>query len=231
MMFWALFVISCAYKQKETFDSVSYGTMVNVGLQLIYIAKFFWWETGYLSSMDIAHDRAGFYICWGVLAFLPCVYTSHSMFLAEHPDSMSIFTAIVIFAAGLACVWINYDCDRQRQYFRRTQGQCKIWGTDPFFIEAKYRTEAGETMTNLLLGSGWWGVARHFHYLPELAAAACWTIPVCTRAWLPYFYVPYLALLLVDRAFRDDARCYSKYGKYWEQYCKKVPYMILPGLL
>ncbi len=29
--------------------------------------KFFHWEMGYVNTMDIQHDRAGFYICWGCL--------------------------------------------------------------------------------------------------------------------------------------------------------------------
>lgn len=40
---------------------------VSVVLQLTYITKFFHWEMGYMNSMDIQHDRAGFYLCWGCL--------------------------------------------------------------------------------------------------------------------------------------------------------------------
>ena len=39
------------------------------------------------------------------------------------------------------------------------------------------------------------------------------------------------AFLLAAAAYRDDQRCRAKYGKYWEQYCKEVPYKIVPGLL
>lgn len=40
---------------------------VSVILQLVYITKFFHWEMGYMNSMDIQHDRAGYYLCWGCL--------------------------------------------------------------------------------------------------------------------------------------------------------------------
>lgn len=168
------------------------------------------------------HDRAGFYICWGVLVWLPCIYTSHSAFLVQKQDDILLPVAIVLFLAGLFFVYLNYDCDRQRQHFRMTKGNCKVWGKDPFFIEAKYKTEKGEVKSSLLLGSGWWGISRHFHYVPEILASACWTIPVWTHHLLPYFYLPYLTLLLLDRAVRDDSRCHSKYGKSWDSYCKKV---------
>ena len=38
----------------------------------------------------------------------------------------------------------------------------------------------------------------------------------------------YLSILLADRAGRHDERCQAKYGKYWDQYCKIVPYKMLP---
>jgi hypothetical protein len=44
-------------------------------------------------------------------------------------------------------------------------------------IEAQYVTEAGERKQSLLLISGWWGLARHFHYAPEIAAAFLWSVP------------------------------------------------------
>ena len=57
---------------------VSSSMAVSVALQLVYITKFFWWETGYWCSMDIQHDRAGYYICWGCLVWLPIIYTAHT---------------------------------------------------------------------------------------------------------------------------------------------------------
>jgi len=81
--------------------------------------------------------------------------------------------------------------------------------------------------TNLLLVSGYWGLSRHFHYVPEILASLFWTIPVHTT-FMPYFYVFFLTLLLTDRAFRDFARCGQKYGKSWVEYCKQVPSRIIP---
>lgn len=81
----------------------------------------------------------------------------------------------------------------------------------------------------LLPAAGWWGLSRHFHYLPEILASAFWCLPVLNTP-IPWFYVVYLTLLLTDRAFRDEARCASKYGKYWKQYCEVVPYRMIPLL-
>lgn len=40
----------------------------------------------------------------------------------------------------------------------------------------------------------------------------------------------FLTILLCDRALRDDDRCNSKYGSYWAQYRKLVPYKMVPGI-
>lgn len=79
MMFWAVGILCFAAAQYEDTGALSSSMFVCVSLQLIYIAKFFWWETGYWCSMDIQHDRAGYYICWGCLVWLPCVYTSQTV--------------------------------------------------------------------------------------------------------------------------------------------------------
>ena len=38
-------------------------------------------------------------------------------------------------------------------------------------------------------------------------------------------------LLLIDRMYRIDRRCHLKYGVYWEEYCKRVPYLLIPYVL
>jgi 7-dehydrocholesterol reductase len=46
-----------------------------------------------------------------------------------------------------------------------------------------------------------------------------------------FTYFLFLFILLTHRAFRDDARCRSKYGSYWDKYCAAVPYKIVPYVL
>ena len=59
--------------------------VVSVGLMCLYCTKFFWWEAGYWNTMDIMHDRAGYYLCWGCMVWVPCIYTSPAMYLVHHP--------------------------------------------------------------------------------------------------------------------------------------------------
>lgn len=230
MMSWGIILISYAAKQAEIFG-LSNSLFISVALQLIYLAKFFVWEDGYLCSLDIMHDRAGFYTLWGCLVWVPCIYTSASMYLVMHPIHLNEFVAGGILLLGCFFIFINYAADRQRQRVRQTLGQCRIWGKTPRTILATYTTEKGETKQNLLLASGWWQLSRHFHYVPEILAAFCWSVPALFTDFLPYFYVCFLTVLLIDRAFRDDKRCEQKYKEYWRTYCELVPYKIIPFLI
>ena len=96
-------------------------------------------------------------------------------------------------------------------------------------IRAEYTTAKG-TRKSTLLHSHLWAHARHLHYVFEVGAALAWSVPMQTDKAVPYFYVGFLVLLLLDRAVRDEQRCKEKYGKYWDMYCNKVPYRVIPGV-
>ncbi|XP_062092521.1 7-dehydrocholesterol reductase-like [Humulus lupulus] len=157
MMSWAVLAVTYCIKQYEVNGKVADSMLVNTILMLVYVTKFFWWEVGYWSTMDIAHDRAGFYICWGCLVWVPSIYTSPGMYLVNHPVHLGTQLALYILVAGILCIYINYDCDRQRQEFRRTNGKALVWGKAPSKITATYTTTTGETKSNILLTSGWYG--------------------------------------------------------------------------
>jgi 7-dehydrocholesterol reductase len=112
MMYWQVGILCYAYRQYTDNGFVSSSMFVSVLLQSIYICKFFVWETGYFCSMDIQHDRAGYYLCWGCMVWVPSMYTMHTYFLTKHPILLSIPTTVLFVVAGIACIWCNYDCDR-----------------------------------------------------------------------------------------------------------------------
>jgi 7-dehydrocholesterol reductase len=204
--------------------------LVSAGLIVLYLFKFFVWESGYFTSLDIMHDRFGYYICWGVMAWVPAVYALPVQYLVLHPINISQFVAATIFVVGLVAIYVNYDADAQRQRVRATNGMTTVWRHPPDLIRAPYTTADGKQHESLLLTSGWWGVARHFHYVPEITVALVWSLPAGFAHFVPYFYVLYLTILLFDRAARDDRRCHKKYGAAWEEYCRRVPWKIIPGI-
>jgi 7-dehydrocholesterol reductase len=227
MASWPILLISYAAKQHQMWG-LSDAMFVAVALQLIYITKFYVWETGYLRSLDIMHDRAGFYICWGCLVWVPAIYTSSTMYMVNHPNQLGLFWSSTLLVVGGVAIMMNYFADRQRQMVRAKNGDHKVWKRDPVLVEANYTTAQGEKKKTILLASGFWGVARHFHYIPEIVGALMWTLPALFASPIPYFYVVFLTLLLTERATRDDIRCKNKYGEDWEKYCKIVPYKMVP---
>ena len=230
MMSWALIIISFAYKQQELYG-LSDSMFVSVLLQLIYITKFFMWETGYFNSIDIMYDRAGYMICWGCLVWVPGFYTLSTLYLVNHPIHLGCLNSLCILSVGAGSIIMNYYADLQRQIVRQTNGKCLVFGKPPVLIEAEYTTinvRGEETHKSLLLCSGYWGIARHFHYIPELLGSFCWAVPALFTSIVPYLYFIFLLILLLNRAIRDDIKCQKKYGKYWDDYCKKVPYKVIP---
>jgi len=232
MMFWSVGEI-CFAKHSMNLNGgrLPLGMWINVVLQLVYVFKFFHWEMGYMCSMDIQVDRAGYYLCWGCLVWVPSVYTSHTFYLATNGPELTDVQGLVIFVMGMAMIWMNYDCDWQRFIFRQTKGDCTILMKEPKFIKATY-TSGGVQKESLLLLSGWWGFSKHAGYNFEILASFFWSAPALASGLVcPYFYVIFLTILLVDRSFRDDNKCKAKYGKAWDEYSEHTPYKIIPGIL
>jgi len=238
MMFWQLAGVSFAYRSYTMHGAWDPAIVFCALSQYLYLVKFFIWEIGYMRSIDIIVDRAGFYETWGCLVWVPSVYTLHTRVLVRSPSTCSFAQSFSIFAIGLLGVALNFWADTQRQHFREAKGKCKIWGKPAASIEAKYnvlneQTGKKEAKTTQLLASGWWGVARHSQYLFELMAAWSWGFLgaggiLCPNGPLPLFYPAFLTILLVHRERRDHEKCAAKYGKAWDKYCELVPYRILP---
>jgi 7-dehydrocholesterol reductase len=238
MTFWQLAGFSFCYR-----SYVLHGNVMDWGLffaalsQYIYLVKFFVWEMGYMRSIDIIVDRAGYEIQWGCLVWVPAVYTLHSRFCVQHPSGLSFSAAAALFILSILGVLLNYAADRERDVFRASKGKCLVWGSKPRYITAKYtimdrKTGKATEKTSLLLASGFWGMARHFQYFFELTAAYSWCFLAnpLQNGTLVMFYAVFLTGLLVDRAKRDTDKCRLKYGKYYEEYCDLVPYKIVPGI-
>jgi 7-dehydrocholesterol reductase len=251
MMIWQLLILvfymySVQYKGDE-----NNTLLVNVLLQTLYIGKFFYWENCYFSTLDITLDRAGFYICWGCLFFVPCLYTSHTFIIATHPSNGNPILIWLLFTVGLVALILNYYTDRQKYKFQkfREVGQMN----DNSFIVKKidhnnntYTIMANDSWTWLegtkkdgtiskLLLSGFWSWGRHLNYTFELITALIWSgIAFLTSLKLLYLscfaYTLFLFILLIHRTGRDDRKCTDKYGDLWLVYKSIVPNNFVPNL-
>lgn len=113
MTVWPLLVAIFTLKSYELYGFVD-GAWVSFTLQMIYFTKFFWWESGYMRTIDIMLDRAGFYICWGCLCYIPGLYASVSMYLATHAVRLGpVLSAAILILGVVSCV-VNYLADEQK---------------------------------------------------------------------------------------------------------------------
>ena len=230
-LMWNLMNLSCLAKQYQLYGYVTNSMILVNLLHGIYIVDVFYHEDWYLRTIDMSHDHFGFYLGWGNLVFVPFTFTIQALYLVYNPTNLSLWSAVCILLLGLTGYYIFRSSNNQKNGFRKDMkrlGKSIIWGKTAKYIPAVYRTVDGETHKSPLLISGFWGVARHFNYVGDLMSSLAYCFPCGFNHILPYFYISYLWILLIHRVYRDDARCRKKYGKYWEYYCKEVPYKMVP---
>ena len=228
MISWQIIILLFMYYyfQKNGFNNAIFVTVL---LQSIYIGKFFFWETGYFNTLDITLDRAGYYICWGCLVFLPALYTYTTYFLINRSPNISWKTSLIIFLLGVYFTYKNYEVDRQKEIFKRDKENSIIDGKKAEYLDVKYERD-GKIVDSKLLLSGHWGFSRHTNYTYEILTSGMWSAVGYQYGPVPFMYLLYIIILLVHRIYRDEAKCSKKYGKYWKEYCKLVPYRLVKGV-
>lgn len=233
IVLWCLFALSFgAESARRAPDGwAPRGQLVSVSLQAIYLAKFFAWERWYTHAADIAVDRFGFMMCWGPVCFMPIVHTLQNLYLVASPGlPLSRAAAAAYVAAGVGLTALNYDADTQRHRVRASDGKCRVWGRKAVVIRASYTTADGGRHRALLSCCGYQAISRHFHYLPDILSLLLYCSPAGFARFLPWLYCVYLTCLLLDRTYRVDGRCEAKYGAAWREYCRRVPWRLVPGI-
>jgi 7-dehydrocholesterol reductase len=156
------------------------------------------------------------------------MYTIQGHYLANYPVHLSWPMFSFVLSLGVFGYIIFRSVNNQKDLVRRTDGNCLIWGKPPKMIRPKFVTSDGKEHNSILLTSGYWGLARHVNYLGDLMISSAMCLACGTEHLSPYFYVVFMTILLLGRISRDDERCRGKYGKYWEEYCRVVPYKLIP---
>lgn len=150
--------------------------------------------------------------------------------MVYHPVQLSTPHALGVLLLGLMGYYIFREANHQKDLFRKTNGNCQIWGQKPKYIECSYTSADGRKHHSKLMVSGFWGLARHFNYTGDLMGSLAYCLACGFSHLLPYFYIIHMSILLIHRCLRDEDRCFRKYGRDWEHYTAKVPKRLLPGL-
>nr|XP_020020518.1 delta(14)-sterol reductase isoform X3 [Castor canadensis] len=217
---WVLINLALLVQEAEQRGSPSLAMWLVNGFQLLYVGDALWNEEAILTTMDITHDGFGFMLAFGDLAWVPFTYSLQAQFLLYHPQPLGLPMALVICFINAAGYYIFRRANNQKNTFRKNPSDPSVAGLETI------PTATGRQ----LLVSGWWGMVRHPNYLGDLIMALAWSLPCGVSHLLPYFYILYFTMLLVHREARDEQQCLQKYGRAWHEYCRRVPYRILPYL-
>ncbi|MBX2803034.1 MAG: DUF1295 domain-containing protein [Myxococcales bacterium] len=198
------------------------GIVLCAGLLTYFVNDYLVFERVHLYTYDLFAERVGFKLGWGCLVFYPYFYTIALWFTADLPNPHTPLPVLVGIGVLFLAGW-SMARGANMQKFR-----FKTRPSEPFLGIAPQVVTDGDRS---LLVNGFWGVSRHVNYLGEItmglaiaASAGWWALP-----W-PWLYPLYYVLLLVPRQRDDDARCAEKYGPLWEEYVRKVPSRIVPGI-
>ena len=216
---WVLINFSIAAKQWQLYHTVSTPMMLVCAFHFFYIMDYYFHEEAILTTWDIKHEKFGWMLCWGDLVWVPFTYTLQAQYLLSHPRELPAWSIVGIVLLNLAGYIVFRGTNIQKHRFSRDP-ETLIFGKKPTYIQ----TERGTR----LLTSGFWGIARHANYLGDLMMALAMCLPCGLGHVTPFFYFIYFAPLLIDRERRDHASCQAKYGKDWDEYCRRVPFRIIP---
>uniref|UniRef100_A0A803MQN2 Delta(14)-sterol reductase n=1 Tax=Chenopodium quinoa TaxID=63459 RepID=A0A803MQN2_CHEQI len=166
-------------------------------------------------NWDIIAERLGFMLVFGDLLWIPFTFSIQGWWLLRNKVDLTTAAVVANCIVFLMGYRIFRGANRQKHVFKKNP-KAPIWGRPPKVIGGK------------LLASGYWGIARHCNYLGDLLLALSFSLPCGISSPIPYFYPTYLLILLIWRERRDEARCAEKYKDIWAEYCKIVPWRILP---
>ncbi|KAK4518736.1 uncharacterized protein ATC70_008958 [Mucor velutinosus] len=229
--------VSCALKQYEMRGYVSGPVAFMVLAHFLYTNACQKGEECIPTSFDMFYEKDGFMLIFWNMAGVPFTYGYSSIYLMKYELTTgetithSWAYTIGIYIMLLAAYYVFDTGNSQKNRFRMEQNGSFIdrkafpqlpWGRikNPTYV----KTQNG----NLLLTSGWWGIVRKPHYTADMFQSLSWGLICGFGSFLPYFYFCFFFLVLTHRVSRDMERCSKKYGKDWEEYCRRVPYIFVP---
>ena len=228
-----LITLSHCVKQYEEYGEVSYEMAFMLMAHWLYANACVKGEHFIISTYDMTTESYGWMLNFWNIAGVPFVYCFSSVFLSVHPPMNSPLTPIYfVFYLGVYYVWdvANYQKNDLRLK-RQGKGGEKARARSLFPVLPGSRLENPKTLktdTGVLLVDGMQLYARKIHYTMDILIAFMWGAVTHFHAFLPFFYCCFFTGFIFHRYQRDDARCQKKYGKYWDEYKKIIPYAFVP---
>jgi protein-S-isoprenylcysteine O-methyltransferase Ste14 len=202
-------------------DDPSPGVFLYAALFSFFVTEYLNFEEVHLYTYDFMAERVGFKLGWGCLVFYPFFYPVGLWALAEAPNPHTSTFALVLFALMFFSGWmLSRGANLQKFHFKRDPTAKAFGVLDPRAISGGGRH---------VLSGGFWGLSRHINYLGEILMACALALSLgYPFALAPWLYPLYYVALLLPRQADDDRRCAERYGELWTEYCRRVPWRIVP---
>ena len=254
MLGWVLLDLCFVAHQYKTYGYVTDSIVLITVFQSIYVLDSLWNEPAVLTTMDITTDGFGFMLAFGDLVWLPFIYSLQTRYLATHPVHLGLYRTLAVLTFQAIGYYIFRSANSQKHHFRTNPNDPRVAHLESI------RTASGSRLLvsgwwgvarhinylgDWIMAWAWClptGIAGYIiqHRVPATFPGGT-TFPTEetrlvqaeARGWgmiFTYFYLLYFAILLVHRAGRDEEKCQRKYGADWDEYRKRVPWRIIPGL-
>lgn len=199
------------------------GVFLHAAMFSFFVVEYLNFEEVHLYTYDFFAERVGFKLGWGCLVFYPFFYPVGLWTIADRPNPHTPVLALCAIALVFFTGWMfARGANMQKFYFKARPGK-KLLGFVP-------QESVGDGEQKLLC-SGFWGLSRHVNYLGEILMATGLALALGYPGVVgPWLYPIYYLVLLVPRQIQDDRRCARKYGALWAEYCRRVPWRIIPRL-
>lgn len=255
MLGWVLMNLAFVAHQYKVYGQISDSIIFITFFQALYVFDALYMEPAILTTMDITTDGFGFMLAFGDLTWLPFIYSLQARYLAVHPVHLGVTGIAGVLAVQGFGYYIFRASNNEKNRFRTNPKDPKIahlkymetksgskllisgwWGT------ARHINYLGDWIMawSYCLPTGIAGYLVNRNSAHPADGHIFGGTPGGpqvyqgeARGWgmaITYFYVIYFAILLIHREMRDEEKCLRKYGKDWEEYRKKVPWRILPGV-
>ncbi len=217
-------VLSFAAFHVQTFaDQPSSGVLLYALLFTFFIAEYLSFEEVHLYTYDFVAERVGFKLGWGCLVFYPFFYPVGLWTTADLPNPHTPVPLLVLCGVLFFAGWVLSRGANLQKFQFKQDPTAKAFG----LLEPRAISGEGQQV----LAGGFWSLSRHINYLGEIVMACALALSLGHPGQLgPWLYPLYYVALLLPRQAADDRRCAQKYGALWVDYCKRVPWRIIPRI-
>lgn len=212
-----------AFHVRAFSDDPSQGVILYTLLFSFFVSDYLYFEEVHLYTYDIMAERVGFKLGWGCLVFYPFFYPIGLWAVAGLPDPHTPAPLLAFYALVFFSGWVLARGANLQKFWFKRDPKARAFGV----LEPRAISGDGKHV----LAGGFWGLSRHINYLGEILMATGLTLTLgYPLEFAPWLYPLYYVALLFPRQFFDDRRCAESYGPLWDEYCKRVPSRIIPGI-